>query len=361
MVFRASEGGTLEHILSLVQGLTGHGHEVVLCGPHEHHRDRLDVEVIPLDMVRPVSPVADVSAAAHLGQIIRRVRPDLVHAHNAKGAAIARMQRISSRRTPLVITPHGYAFVGHHARFHQVGYRLVERALSPFATRVLCVCDAEARYAAQVGSRHRIRVVHNGIDPPAEVEPDPELSAVRGRGQVVTAVTGLRPGKGNETLVRAFAPIAAARPDVSLVIAGGGPERPTVEAEIAAAGLQGRVRVPGDVPDVYALLAASDIFVGPSWAESFPYSVLQAMALGLPILATDVGGVAEAIEDGRTGLLVPPRDEAALQRRLATLLDDRKMAASLGDAARTRQRERFTLSRMIEGTLRVYAEVGVGA
>jgi glycosyltransferase involved in cell wall biosynthesis len=361
IVCRASEGGTLEHLLGLVCGLVRADHEVVLCGPHERHRDRLGVAVVPLAMVRPISPYADVVAVGRLTRIIRNVRPDLIHAHGAKGAAIARVSRIASPRTPLVYTPHGFPFAGYHPTGRLGAYRLVERALSPLANRILCVCKAEAGDAALISSESRIRVVYNGVDPPAEIEPDPEIVELARRGPVVTAVTGLREGKGNETLVRAFGRVAQARPEATLVIAGDGPERASVEAEVAAAGLAGRVRLPGGIADVYALLAASDVFVLPSWAEAFPYSVLEAMALGMPILATDVGGVGEAIEDARSGLLVPPRDEAALARGLARLLDDREMATALGNAAQARQRETFTLSGMIEGTLSVYGELSVGA
>jgi glycosyltransferase involved in cell wall biosynthesis len=97
----------------------------------------------------------------------------------------------------------------------------------------------------------------------------------------------------------------------------------------------------------------------PSWAESFPYSILEAMMVGLPIVATDVGGISEAVEEGATGRLVPPRDAPSLGRALAELLDDRKLATTLGQAAQDRARSRFSLSRMVADTLAVYLELGI--
>jgi glycosyltransferase involved in cell wall biosynthesis len=100
-----------------------------------------------------------------------------------------------------------------------------------------------------------------------------------------------------------------------------------------------------------------DLFVSASWAESFPYSILEAMAAGLAVVATDVGGCGEAVEHGVTGLLVPPRDPAALGAAIGALLADPARRQELGAAGRRRQRERFTLERMVEGTLQVYREL----
>lgn len=358
MVLRPSEGGAFGHAASLASGLAARGHEVAICGPHGDHREGLDVEVIELEIGRPIAPAADLGAVRRLGAVLREREPDLIHAHGSKGGVMARLARVARPRAPLVFTPHGYAFAGHFSsRAERTAYRITERLLAPLASRVLCVCGAEARLAAGVGSGTRVRVVHNGIEPPAQIAPDAELAARRAGGPVVSAITGLRAGKGNETLVSAFAAVVRAHPEATLVIAGDGSERAEVEAEVAAAGLGDRVLLPGEVSDVYAVLAASDLFVLPSWAESFPYSVLEAMALGLPIVATDVGGVSEAVEDGVTGLLVEPRSSAALERAMLSVLDDRARARALGAAAQERALARFTLSRMIEGTLAVYGEL----
>jgi glycosyltransferase involved in cell wall biosynthesis len=359
MVVRPSEGGAFGHVATLSRELARRNHEVAICGPHGAWKD-LGVEVIELDIVRPISPPADLVALRRLAGIVRAFAPDVVHAHGSKGGVMARLARLATPRVPVVLTPHGYAFAGYFSRrSERFAYRSVETALARLASRVLCVCEAEARLAASVGPKRRIRVVHNGIEPPREVRPDPDLAALSDRGPVIVAITGLRSGKGDETLVRAFGALARAGLPGTLVIVGDGPERAAVEAESDAAGIADRVILLGERLDVFPILAASDIFVSPSWAESFPYSVLEAMAFGLPIVATDVGGVPEAIEDGATGLLVSPRDAAALERALGKLITDHDTARTLGAAANERMLARFTLSRMVERTLSVYTEVGV--
>jgi glycosyltransferase involved in cell wall biosynthesis len=289
---------------------------------------------------------------------VRRYRADLVHAHGSKGGVMARLARIAAPGTPLVFTPHGFAFAGHFSRRVERGaYEAAERALAPLASRTICVCEAEARLARKVGAGRRVRVVRNGIDPPGEIAADPAVSALRANGPLVGVVSGLRPGKGLETMIEAIARLRGEGSNAQLVVAGEGSERLRLEQLAAGLGVADAVHLPGHSRDPYEFLAAVDVFALPSWAESFPYSVLEAMAVGLPIVATDVGGVAEAIEDGVSGLLVAPRDAASLALRTRSLLDHREDAGRLAEAARARRAERFSIEAMVAGMLDVYGEV----
>lgn len=361
MVNRPNEGGAFEHVASLSAGLAEAGYEVAVCGPLGDRAADLAVEVLPVSIARPLSARQDARSISDLVKVFRRFRPDLIHAHGSKGGVMARLARIATPRTPLVHTPHGFAFAGHFSsRRERTAYKWIERSLSPLTSRVVCVCEAEAVLASSVCARRKIRVVHNGIDPPDSELPRPDLAALRDRGPVVCAISGLRPGKGIETLIDALPAVVQAVPDVQIVLAGGGRERERLMERADRAGVAGVLRMIGEVEEVYGVLAAADVFVNPSWAESFPYSVLEAMATGLPIVATDVGGVPEAIEDDATGLLVPARDPVALGTAIARLLTDRERSVRLGEAARSRLRSDFSLQRMIEGILAVYAELGIG-
>ena len=312
--------------------------------------------MIELEIVRPLSPSGDARAIAALRRIVRDQRPDVVHAHGSKGGVMARMAR--RRGVPVVFTPHGFAFAGHFSsRAERTAYKAIERALAPLAARVACVCEHEARLARSVGAGKRVRVVHNGIDPPADPQPPAGAAQWRGEGPLLGVLSGLRPGKGLETAIEALERVRAKVPGARLVIAGEGPERGELEALVAAQGLEGAVQMPGFSPDPYGFITALDVFVFPSLAESFPYSILEAMATGRPIVASDVGGVGEAIEAGESGLLVPPGDAAALAAAIGELARDPAQAAAMGRAAELRRHERFTLSRMVDGMLGVYAEV----
>jgi glycosyltransferase involved in cell wall biosynthesis len=359
MLTQPTDGGVFQHVVRLCEGLAALGHEPVVGAPLDGRPPGLEAEVLPLPMGRAVSPRADSRAVAGAARLVRRVRPDVVHAHSSKAGAVARLARPAFPRTPLVYTPHGYAFAGHfESERERSRYRAVERALAPLATVVLCVCEAERRLAASVGPERRTRVVHNGIPAPEDAPGHPALEPLRERGPVVGVVTLLRPGKGLETLVDALPGLLSEHPGASVAVAGRGPDREAIEARAAERGVADALHLLGETAGPMPLLAGADLFVSASWAESFPYNVLEAMAAGLPVVATDVGGTAEAVVHGETGLVVPPRDPVALGRAIGELLAEPARRERMGEAGRRRVAERFTVERMLDGTTAVYRQVG---
>jgi glycosyltransferase involved in cell wall biosynthesis len=365
LVLRPDKGGAYRHVADLARGFAAAGHEVAVCGPLAHRAEDLSVPVLPVEMSRQISARRDSASLLALARAVRRFRPDVVHAHGTKASVYARAGRPAYPRVPVVYTPHGYPFSG---RFREARtartYRAIERTLSRLATRVICVCESERELACSVGPPERTRVVYNGTeqDPAAEVLP--AMLESSSAGPVVAAVSEFRAGKGIDTLLQAWAEVAGVVPDARLVIAGDGPERARIEQLAADPRVADSVQLLGTTPGAGPVLAGTDLFVNPSsgggleWAESFPYTVLEGMAFGLPIVATDVGGVSEAIEDGETGVLVPPEDPNRLSEAIGRLLRDPGLAGRLGDGARVRHRERFTVERMVEGNLAVYGELG---
>jgi len=297
-------------------------------------------------------------ALARFRRIVRDVQPDLIHAHSSKAGAIARLARLTCPRVPVLYTPHGYAFAGHFSRrAERIAYRELERVLAPMASRVACVCEAEARLARSIGPRSRVCVIHNGVDPASEGGVDPRIAKLARAGPVIGAVTLLRPGKGLETLISAVPRVLARHPDVSVAIVGDGPELAVLEAQARSLGVSDAVRFLGSSADPLEALRGFDLFVHPSWAEAFPYVVLEAMSLARPIVATDVGGVPEAIIDGQSGLLTTPGDPDGLARALVELLDHRDRATSLGAGALLRVSGLFTRERMTDRLSGLYEEM----
>ena len=352
MVIRAGEGGAFRHVADLSGALAEQGYDVAVCGPHRGAA--LTVPVLPLDMPRAIVPGSDARAALGFAQIVRDFRPDIVHAHGNKAGVVARLAHLARPGTPVIYSPHGYAFAGHFTPRERKLYRTLESLVAPLATVVLCVCEAEAQLAHATGLNSRIRVVHNGIVP---IDSDAGSLASDGAGPRICATSGLRPGKGLDTLLEAMVEVVATVPGARLALAGDGPERGYLDAVATCNGVGDSVEWLGNLDDVIPLLTSSDVFVNPSWSESFPYSVLEAMAVGSPILATDVGGVAEAVEDQVTGILVPAHDRVALAGELIGLLEASDRARELGRRARERQRAAFTLERMVAGAIAVYDEV----
>ena len=355
MVLRTNEGGGHDHVARLSGELAARGHEVAVAGP----RESMDgAEVFNIAIQRPISLSADSRTVRRLARIYRDYDPDVVNAHGSKEGVTARLARLLRPRTPLVYTPHGYSFDSHFGSgLNRAAYRAAETAVAPLASRVLCVSEAERRLASRIGPKSRTRVVYNGIDALTPSDPAPALAPALGDGPLIVSLAGPREGKGVETLIDAVPAVLEEFPAARFALAGDGPLRTELEARARLAGVGERFHFLGQIADVASVLSPATIFVHPSWGESFPYAVLEAMSLGLPIVATDVGGVAEAIPDGECALLAPARQAGALSDALRALLRDPELALTLGTAARRRHGERFTLAKMVDGTLAVYEEI----
>ena len=190
-----------------------------------------------------------------------------------------------------------------------------------------------------------IAVISNGLDADAYPERSPD-AATRPIRSVIT-VANLRPEKSHESLIGAAALLAADFPDVTFSIVGDGPRWAELEALVRGRGLQSRVLFLGHREDVATLLGEADVFVLPSRSEAFPNGAIEAMATGLPVIASRVGGLLDLIEQGHTGLLVEAGDPAALAAALRQLFTDRAAAARLGAQARAHVRQRYSFDRMV--------------
>jgi glycosyltransferase involved in cell wall biosynthesis len=206
-------------------------------------------------------------------------------------------------------------------------------------------------------------VVYSGVP----VSDEGSVPAQRGgavTGTIIGTAGRLVPLKGTLYLLRAFAMLRAELPDLVLEIAGSGPEQSMLEREVQLLGVGGKVRFLGWVEELAPVLARWDVFVLPSLEEGAPGAALEAMAAGLPVVASAVGGIPELVEDGRTGLLVPPRDSLALADRLRVLLLDPEQQHAMGAAGRARVREHFSAERMVARFAEIYdglLESGEGA
>jgi glycosyltransferase involved in cell wall biosynthesis len=202
--------------------------------------------------------------------------------------------------------------------------------------------------------RRFIAHIPNGIDV-ARFHP---LDVTRPLRRLVT-VARLRPEKGHDTLLEAAVRIVEVFPDVRLTIVGDGPLRADLEARVAGLGLEGRVRLAGHQEDVAAELREHDVFVLPSRSEAFPNSVIEAMATGLPVVASAVGGIPELVDHGRNGLLVPPGQSGELAEAVIGLLRRPSFARALGRKARVDVLTRYSFDRMVHQFEALYlAEIG---
>jgi glycosyltransferase involved in cell wall biosynthesis len=346
--------GVPHHILQVIDSLNGRYEIDVVCprasilwaGLTSDRRVRLH----EFSSARRLAP-------GDLGSWLRLFRlaagADLIHVHSSKAGFLGRLAAAARRRGHVCIfTPHGWSFWAARGIEAKL-YRRLERLAARWCRTILVVSDYErsAGLAAGVGRPDQYRVVRNGVDVRQfTLSPDP----VPGR---VVAVGRLAPQKRPDLAVRAFARVRSRHPAAELHLVGDGPMRRQVERIIAELGLQEAVQVLGQRGDVPGLLARASCLLLSSDYEGCPFSVLEAMAAGVPVVATRVGGVPELVDDGVTGLLVEPGNHDALSKAVTELLDEPERARQLGMAGRVRARDALSLETSMRQIADVYEEV----
>ena len=221
------------------------------------------------------------------------------------------------------------------------------------ATKVVANSTAARTILEQEGlATGSIAVIPNGVDLAAF--PERTRDAMTRPVRSIITVANLRSEKNHETLIGAAALLVRDFPDLEFQIVGSGPRRQELEALASARGLQQHVRFLGHREDVAALLHAADIFVLPSRSEAFPNGVIEAMAAGLPVVASAVGGLLDLVEDGRTGVLVQPGDPEQLAAALRRLVTDRSFASQIAAAARAHISQRYSFDRMVQAFEELY-------
>ena len=350
-------GGAQVHVRDLARAMREDGHDPwVLTGGEGPFTQSLVAQGTPVVSLRhltaPIAPWRDLLATAEVRGALRRLRPDLVSAHSSKAGVLGRVAA-RSLRIPIVFTAHGWSFTPGVPRASAAIYRWSERMAAPLASRIITVSDFDRELAIRerVSVADRLVTIHNGMpDIPPALLADPGASPVR-----LAMIARFEPQKDHATLFRALAEVREL--DWSLDLIGDGPLMPEARRLLEQLGLAARVTFRGQVDTVPALLARAQVYLLVSNWEGFPRSILEAMRAGLPVVASQVGGVAEAVEHGASGFLAPRGDWSAVAGGLRTLLQDPELRRRQGARGRALFRERFNLSQTIARTVAVYRAV----
>ncbi|MEO5616611.1 MAG: glycosyltransferase [Candidatus Eisenbacteria bacterium] len=288
-----------------------------------------------------------------LARRMRETRVDVVHGHNPTGGLYGALAARLAGVPAVLRTEHSFHFAGRHSRF----YPALERVSTALTGRVICVCEAvRASHASRLGGDPaRFVVVLNGVAEPSPVRPRADTRRALGLADdapLVLTVGSLTRQKAQHLLIEAMAlpPLNGAH----LWIAGEGPLRADLERRRDTLGLAARVSFLGARGDVGDLLAACDVFVLSSSREGLSVTLLEAMRAACPAVATRVGGNAEAVLDGVTGLIVPPGQAGALAVALGELLGDADRRSAFGRAGRERWAALFSAERMVRETETLY-------
>jgi glycosyltransferase involved in cell wall biosynthesis len=371
-VIEATIGGTRRHVVDACRGLARRGVRVSLVASAlRETRFREDlrelasdgVEIREIPMVRAIRPATDLSQTLQLRQILRELRPDIVHTHSSKAGAIGRLASWSSGVGARVHTPHTFAFL-FGAMFSPTSrslFRAVEKELARKTDRFLAVSDDEASTFRSAGfiPEQKLRVVPNGVNPaPFDAAKPLERADLKvpSGAPLLLAVGLLNVAKGQDLAIAALA--SEALKDAYLLLAGSGETESELRALAEKLGVSARVRFLGWRDDVPRLLKTADFLLLPSRWEGMPYIVLEAMSASLPVVATRVDGARAVIEASGGGALSEEVSAESLAAALAPLLAlDSTRRRQIGERGAAAVRGHYTLDHMIDGLLRVYGEV----
>ena len=353
-----TNGGAQEHLFGLMTRIDQAHYEASVVslsnGSAVRKLQRHGVDVTVID--EPDDDAAVRLLAAHLAL----VRPDVIHTHMYRADVIGTQAAIlledAGHRRPYVVS------TVHSSRVRSVADRDLLRRLTPSMDQVIAVSRSIER---KIADEHRtgapVRLIYNGVDLERYDHQEPcctlrDEYGMEPGSQIVGVVARLEPEKGHQTLIEAWPHVLRKVPDAYLLIIGEGSRRDALEQLAAAHKVAHRVVFTGRRDDVPAVTAALDVAVLPSWREAQGLSILEAMALSRPVVASDVGGIPEMIEDGVTGLLVPHDNPVALAAAIVRLLKDHAFADTIARAGHDLVHDRFCIELMVKAIEQIYDE-----
>ncbi|HLC44657.1 MAG: hypothetical protein A2722_03140 [Candidatus Doudnabacteria bacterium RIFCSPHIGHO2_01_FULL_50_11] len=373
VVTQANWGGAQKYIFDLASHLYGQYDVSVAAGTEDSDlKVRLEKIGVPFHpvpaLVRAVSPFSDLQAVNQLKNLIRLLGPDIVHLNSSKAGVLGSIAAKLAGGCKVVFTIHGLVLQEPLSPLVWVAYWLAERLSAPLKDLWIAVSEADRLAARRYGlaNDEKIKTIPIGLDfstlsflsrsqarEKLSLLTTTDLAAIN----VVGTIADFYPTKGLRYLAQAASEVVRRSPQTHFVVIGrGNAER--LQTEIRHTGITKSFHIISSLSENAAsLLPGFDLFVLSSVKEGLPYTLLEAAAAKLPILATSVGGIPDVIEDGANGLLVPPQNSAALAEAVLQLLSDPIRGRAMGMAAAERVKE-FSLKSMVQKTKSAYATLG---
>lgn len=377
VITRLNVGGPAQHVILLTAGIDRTRFPTTLItgvvGREEGDltwaaRARgVDPLVIP-ELGRTIHPARDLVALARLVWAFRRLRPDVVHTHTAKAGALGRVAARLAGVPAIVHTFHGHALEGYFSPVVSQLFLRFERVLAHMTDRVITVSPRlrEALLTMGIGQTEQVEVVPLGLDLDRFLCPSPREATLRAglglpRHTPLLGIVGrLVPIKDHPTLFEALAGLGAGSQAPHLVVVGDGERREALQQLAHRLGLTPRIHFLGWRQDLEAILRELDVVICSSRNEGTPVALIEAMAAGVPVLSTDVGGVGDLIIHGETGWLIPPGDPPALAQAIRALLADPPLRARLATAGRVMALDRHGAKGLIQRIEALYTTVMAG-
>lgn len=349
-------GGAQVHVRDLCLWLKGQGHEpYVLTGQMGRVSDLLEtqgVECIEIpDLQRAIHPTKDMRAYQQICGVLKKTKPDLLACHSSKAGLLGRLAAKSSA-IPVVFTAHGWAFTVGVSPLSRLIYWVLEKFASYFSDQIITVSQYDRNLAIRthIAGPRKITAIHNGMP-----ETTPQIREIKSNVPLnLLMVARIGPQKDHQRLLRVL--WGCLDMGWTLNLAGGGDDL-ELRQMVEKMGFADRVNFLGEREDISDLMAKADVYLLISNWEGLPLTILEAMRSGLPVIASNVGGVSEAVVHGQTGYLVPSGQDAPLLEALNALIPDRLCLLEMGKRGRERFEEKFTFIQMARRTLAVYESV----
>ncbi|MBM3140740.1 MAG: glycosyltransferase family 4 protein [Chloroflexi bacterium] len=376
VITRLTLGGSSEATISQLETLAAAGYRCTLAvGFPESDPETLAyaraqgcalVDVPTLG--REVSPVRDLRAVGHLARLMRTLRPTVVHTHTSKAGFVGRLAARLVRVPVVLHQPHGHIFYGYFSARRARAFVALERLAARWSDRLLMLTDrgAQEHLVRRIGRADQFVTVPSGVPVDALRAAAPTRAEARARlgvpdhAYVIAALGRLVPIKGFDLLIDALPAVVAACPATRVLVIGDGPLRGSLEARVAQLRLMDHVRFLGALSEPVHALAAADVLAAPSRNEGMGRALVEAMAIGLPVVAAAVGGIPVVVGEATAGILVPPEDAAALGRALLEVADPACRARLAAGA--TARAALFSTRETARRLLALYAELApVGA
>lgn len=373
-VVEAVIAGTRRNVYSLATGLDQGRFQVRVACPLRRQGDygeagfvedlrRAGCAVTPLPLRRSISPAHDAAALQALVALLHHHRPDIVHTHSSKAGFVGRLAaRIA--RVPAVHTPHGLHFLGQQSPLKRHFYLQLERVAARWCRRIIATSPGEQHELVRwhIAPTAQIVQIVNGVSPapaltPAERAALRRAHAIPAAAPLVATLARVTEQKNPQLFLHAAALVARQLPEARFMWIGTGELFDQARALAQDLGIAGRCHFLGHVEAGASLLGMCDVFWLTSRFEGMPYALLEALACGLPTVATAVVGNRDVLDDGRCGLLVPRDDPAALAHATLRLLENRDEATALGRRGHERVLAHYTQRRMVERTGLLYEEI----
>lgn len=360
LVTQSEWGGAQRYVWDLAQSLKEDFDISVVFGGTEKLKDVLgDIRSVTLKyLVREINPVKDIMAFFEIRNLLKKIKPQILHLNSTKAGLLGALASIGLG-IKVVYTVHGWVFLEPLPAWKKLFYILCEKISCKLRHATILLSQKELEVAKLYKLNYgKTEIINHGINPPAFLSKEEARNKINESLQKnisaklwIGTVANLYGTKDVPNLIKA---LKNTKEDYAAVIIGDGPERANIESLIKKTNTSERIFLLGKTQSAENLLKAFDLFVLPSAKEGFPYAILEAMAAGLPIVATSVGAIPEMIEDGKSGLIVPPKNPEALKIAIESLLNNETLRSSLGKSAEIEFNQKFSKEKMISEVRNLY-------